>query len=91
MSEVSQQQVDEWVKAIETLRENTAARPEDSRKAYEAAANLWSAYGYNDAPEPVIEMLCNAIETGYAQALKDLRDGKLDNEVSNWRSDLFDE
>jgi hypothetical protein len=58
------------------------------RTAYEAVADLWSEYGYQDAPTEVIRMLVNAIEIGYMAALNDIRDGDLDDEIRQWRPGL---
>jgi hypothetical protein len=65
--------------------------PGDERRAYDAVANLWSGYGYQDAPTEVIKMLVNAIEIGYMPALNDVRDGDLDDEIRMWRPDLAEQ
>ncbi|MEU7802571.1 hypothetical protein AB0B10_25255 [Micromonospora arborensis] len=51
-------------------------------------ANLWSGYGYQDAPTEVLRMLVNANEIGYMAALNDVRDGDLDNEILMWWPEL---
>lgn len=33
-------------------------------------------------------MMVRALEAGYAFALKDISDGKLDSEIRNWRHDV---
>lgn len=77
-----------WAEAIANLHAGTARTPADARRAHEAVANLWSAYGYQDAPTQVVEMLVTAIEIGYAAALNDVRAGDLDDEIVEWRPDL---
>jgi hypothetical protein len=47
----------------------------------DAAARVWSAFGFQQAPVDVLTMLSQATEVGYAQALSDLREGRLNNEV----------
>jgi hypothetical protein len=90
MGNVPEEQVNEWVEAIAALHANTV-RDEDARPAYEAAANILSGYGYQNAPLEVLQMFTNAIEIGYVAALRDIRDGRLDNELEGWRPDLFED
>ncbi|WP_431728463.1 hypothetical protein [Verrucosispora sp. TAA-831] len=80
-----------WSEAVANLHANTAHDPGDMRRAYEAMANVWSAYGYQDAPIEVLRMLVNATEVGYMAALNDLRRGNLDDEITTWRPDLADQ
>lgn len=49
--------------------------------AQEAAANLWSGFGYQDAPGDVLRMFAQAIEIGYLTALRDVRNGDLDDHL----------
>lgn len=83
--------VDQWSEAIANLHANTEHDPGDGRQAYEAIANVWSAYGYQDAPTEVIKMLVNACEIAYMAALDDLRDGDLDAQIQMWRPDLAEQ
>jgi hypothetical protein len=61
----SEHDVDSWAEAIANLHASTAHDPDEARTAYEAVANPWSGYGYQDVPTEVIRMLVNAIEIGY--------------------------
>jgi hypothetical protein len=79
----SEDDIRSWVGAVASLH-NNAVRDQDARAAAEAAANLWSGFGFLDAPTEVLEMLLQAIEAGYATALHDLRDGGLDEAVRAW-------
>jgi hypothetical protein len=85
---ISEYDVDSWAEAIANLHASTAHDPGDARAAYNAVANLWSEYGYQDAPTEVLRMLVNAIEIGYMAALNDIRDGDLDDEIRMWRPEL---
>ncbi|WP_281373455.1 hypothetical protein [Streptomyces physcomitrii] len=38
----------------------------------------------------VLEAFSRAIEIGYAAALQDVRRGRLDTEIQEWRPDLFE-
>lgn len=40
------------------------------------------------APTHVLRMLVQATEIGYIAALRDVRDGKFDAEIEEWRPDL---
>lgn len=84
----SEYDVDSWAEAVTNLHASIAHDPGDARRAYDAVANLWSGYGYQDAPAEVIGMLVSAIEIGYMVALEDVRDGDLDEEIRMWRPDL---
>ena len=87
----SEYDVNQWSDAIASLHANTEHDPGDGRQAYEAIANIRSAYGYQDAPTEVIKMLVNACEVGYMAALNDLRDGDLDAQIQMWRPDLAEQ
>ena len=84
-STYSEKDVDGWIDAINNLHDYTTRDPGDARAAGEAVANLWSGYGYQDAPIEVLRMFVKAIETGYAAALRDVRDGQYDDEIETWR------
>ena len=88
---VSEEDVGGWVEAIADLHASTAREPGDMRAAEEAAANLWSGYGYQDAPTEVLRMFVQAIEIGYMAALHDVRDGGFDNDIRAWRPELAHE
>ncbi len=90
MTAIPESQVDEWVDAITNLHAIALRDDAAHRIAYEAVANLWSGFGYQDAPPQVQQMLINALEAGYATALSNLRDGDLDDEIREWRPDLVD-
>lgn len=64
-----------------SARASTAGGPVDMRAAEEAAANLWSGYGYQKAPAEVLRMLVKAIEIGCMAAPHDVRDGSFDNDI----------
>lgn len=82
-----EEQVNDWVEAIARLYASEVADV-DARTANEAAANLWSGFGYQDAPPEVLRMFSEAIAVGYAAALRDVRDGRLDEEIRGWRPEL---
>jgi hypothetical protein len=86
----SEYDVTSWSEAVSNLHAGTAHDPGDARTAYEAMANVWSAYGFQDAPIEVLRMLVTASEIGYLAALNDLRDGDLDDRIRDQRPDLAD-
>lgn len=83
--------VDGWADAVASLHATVARDRSDERAASEAMANLWSAFGYQDAPADVLRMLVAATEIGYMTALRDVRDGDFDAEILGWRPDLGDQ
>jgi hypothetical protein len=56
--------------------------------ARQAAANLWSGFGYQDAPGDVLRVFSQAIAIGYMAALRDIRDGDFDYQIPQWQPDL---
>ena len=84
----SEDTIDDWAHAISTLHEGLRADLSDERIAIEAVANLWSGFGYQDAPTKVTRMFLNALEAGYLTALRDVRDGDLDEQTLEWRPEL---
>jgi hypothetical protein len=88
MTAASADDINDWVQAIATLHDTVATEPEDEAAAHEAAANLWSGFGYQDAPGDVLRMFSQAIEIGYLIALRDVRDGDFDDQITEWRPDL---
>ncbi|MFC4948289.1 hypothetical protein [Pseudonocardia sp. GCM10023141] len=89
MSDVSPEVINGWIEAVAVLHEQTV-RSEDAQEASTAAASAWSGSGYLDAPAEVMEMLTQAVEIGYATALDDLRSGRLDDAIREWRPELDD-
>jgi hypothetical protein len=75
MGGVRHGEADSWAQAIADLRDSVVHDPVDGRIAEQAAARLWSGSGYHGAPAPIAEVLVQAIEIGYASALRDVRNG----------------
>lgn len=91
MDGMSQRDLDNLVEAVSMLHSN-AVHSEDASTVAEAAANELSGWGYRDAPFEVLCMIVEAFQAGYAVALRDLRDGDLDDEIRVHRlDDLADE
>ncbi|MFI1174161.1 hypothetical protein [Streptomyces melanogenes] len=42
-------------------------------------------------PTELQQLITEAIEIGYATALKDVRDGDFDGDIREWRPDLFED
>jgi hypothetical protein len=87
MTGASEDDVRGWVVAVASLHDH-AVQDQDACAAADAAAQLWSGLGFRAAPTPVLEMLVQAIDAGYAAALRDLREGSLDDANRAWRTDL---
>ena len=85
MTAASEDEINDWVDAIATLHATVATDRADELAAQEAAANLWSEFGYQDAPGDVLRMFAQAIEIGYLTALRDVRNGDLDDHLADWR------
>lgn len=88
MTGVPQDTIDDWANAISTLYHGLRADLSDERIAREAVASLWSGFGYQDAPPEVTQMFLHALEAGYLTALRDVRNGDLDEQILEWRPEL---
>ncbi|MEV0229325.1 hypothetical protein [Nonomuraea sp. NPDC050786] len=67
-----------WEWSVNVLRGGPRDDASDARQAREATANLCSAWGgWMDMPEPIANIVQRAVETGYVQALADVRDGQV--------------
>ena len=89
MGDVTDEAIDGWVAAVGQLHDTVADDPGDARAAEQAMAGIWSEFGFQEAPTHVLRMLVQATEVGYTAALRDVRDGALDEEIRSWRPDLM--
>jgi hypothetical protein len=63
---------------VNVLRDGPRDGASDARTASEATANLCSAWGgWMDMPSEIVNIVQQAVETGYVQALADVRDGRV--------------
>jgi hypothetical protein len=79
--------VSAWTAAAASLHEHTVS-DDLARDAGHSAAMLMSGSGFLDAPLEVLQMFTNLLDAGYAQALRDVRDGKYDLDITGWRPEL---
>ncbi|MBA2324049.1 MAG: hypothetical protein H0V92_08610 [Pseudonocardiales bacterium] len=91
MTDLPHEQLTRWTDAIDRLHDYTTRNHTDARIATEATANLWSDFGYQAGPPEVSTMILHAIETGYAAALRDVRDGDIDDLIEEWQSEREDD
>jgi hypothetical protein len=89
-SSVQQAEVDSWIDAVRSMYFGEHSDDDCWSPASEAAANLMSGWGILAAPREVLEMIRQAIETGYAMALEHVRDGQFDDQIAMWRPELAD-
>lgn len=85
MSKYSEDEVDSWVDAVNDFYDQVVSDPGDMRAAEHAAARLWSGNGFLGAPLHVLRALSKATQAGYAAALRDVREGRFDEELEVWR------
>ncbi|OPC82197.1 hypothetical protein B4N89_15755 [Embleya scabrispora] len=66
---------------------------EHAEATHEAMANLCSGAGYAllHVPDKIRKLVGQALEVGYATALRDVADGRFDDEVRQWRPDLVEQ
>lgn len=66
---------------------------EHAHAATHAAASLCSEAGHVllYAPAALQQMIAEAIEVGYATALRDVRDGAFNDKLREWHPALFEE
>ncbi|OEU86682.1 hypothetical protein DB35_23745 [Streptomyces abyssalis] len=77
----SEDDVRSWAGGVSRLHEGTV-HSQDGIAAGQAAAMLMSGGGFVHEPVEVLTMLTQAIEVGYAAALADLRNGRLEDRIA---------
>ncbi|PGH48130.1 hypothetical protein [Streptomyces sp. Ru87] len=92
MTSSSQEEIRNTAQAVTDLHIATVPG-EHARPAGHAAANLCSEAGpaLLAAPTQLQNLIAEAIEIGYAAALRDVRDGDFDGDLQEWRPGLFQE
>ena len=86
MADLPEQRLVEWAEAIEQLHQHITREETDGRIAATATTNLWSDFGYPGGPPRVVTLVRQAIEIGYAAALRDVRDGDFDELIEVWQA-----
>ncbi|HEV7934911.1 MAG TPA: hypothetical protein VGP70_21695 [Actinomadura sp.] len=91
MTDASSDELDGCIRTIDALWADQVDGSGHEASAREAAANLMSGSGFMDAPYDVLRMLTNAIEVGYAAALRAVEDGEYDDKIQNeWRAGMLE-
>lgn len=80
------EEIDNWVRAVANMYSYVARETFDEQAARDAIQQLWSGVGFREAPDKVLEMLEQTLRAGYIAALVDVRAGKYDEQLRNWRS-----
>ena len=83
----TKEEIDGWFDAVDGIWGSAEDEPGDMRLAGEAMANVWSGSGYQPSPTEAWHMLERATEIGYLIALRDLREGDLDDIIRSSRLD----
>ena len=82
-------EVDSWCEAIDQLsRLRHAPRVFPGARWNTRSGGRSSRWGFLGAPHPVLQMMSRAVESGYAFALRDIREGSYDREIVQWRPAL---
>ncbi|MCX4675587.1 hypothetical protein OG413_09740 [Streptomyces sp. NBC_01433] len=84
MASPSQEEIGSAVRAVSDLHMATV-HDEHARATDHAAANLCSDAGLSVAPPWLHQLINEAIQIGYAAALRDVRDGDFDDDIREWR------
>jgi hypothetical protein len=91
MANVSQQDVDDWVKVVGHMRHNAfhfGRADEVAAHRSIADVDVLDECGCLTSLPPVREMFTQLMEIGYLMALRDVRDGGFDGELATWRPDI---
>jgi hypothetical protein len=78
-------EVRSWCQAVEQLNDEAIRHTHSRWDVEHAAATEMTRWGFASAPLPVLRMMTQAVEAGYAYALRDVREGKYDDEIAAWR------
>ncbi|MFZ3558473.1 hypothetical protein [Streptomyces sp. BH055] len=91
MTLYSQEEFEGAAQAISILHEETVSSS-FARRAENAAADLCSGAGPEllHIPTELHQLIDQALEIGYAAALKDVRAGKFDGDIPQWRPELVE-
>lgn len=91
MTSFPQEEIKNAAQAISDIHVATVPG-EYARAASHAAANLCSGAGHRllYAPPELHQLITEAIEVGYAAALRDVRNGDFDSNILEWRPTLFE-
>ncbi len=81
-------EVDSWCEAIDQLHDYAMRHAYSRREVEYAVGRELSRWGFLGAPNPVLQMMSRAVESGYAFALRDIREGSYDREIVQWRPAL---
>jgi hypothetical protein len=81
-------EVDSWCEAIDQLHDYAMRHAYSRREVEYAVGRELSRWGFLGAPHPVLQMMSRAVESGYAFALRDIREGSYDREIVQWRPAL---
>lgn len=87
--DISKDDMRSWADGVSRLHAATVHR-EDEMAAGQAAAMLMSGGGFVHEPMEVLTMLTQTIEVGYAAALADLRDRRLEDRIAEVHPELYD-
>jgi len=68
-------EVDSWCEAIDQLHDYAMRHAYSRREVEYAVGRELSRWGFLGAPHPVLQMMSRAVESGYAFALRDIREG----------------
>jgi hypothetical protein len=92
MTPTSQEDIGTVAQTITNLHIATVP-DEHARAAGHAAASLCSGAGADllYAPPSLQQLITEALEVGYATALRDVREGNFDDDIQGWRPELFEE
>lgn len=92
MTEPTNAGLNDCVELVAAMWTHEVANHTHERQARHAAAMLLSGSGIigTQATAEMIELVEQAIQIGYAAALKDVENGDLDDDILQWRPDLAD-
>jgi len=84
----TQTELNQCAELVITMKLGLTRGDTETDLAAKAAARAWSEYGDPDLTRAVQVIITEAVAGGYAQALGDVRDGRLDGEIAAWRPGL---
>jgi hypothetical protein len=84
----TQTQLNSCAELVIAMKLSTTRSETDAGLARKSAELAWSRHGDPSLTRAVQVIITEAIEAGYAQALGDIQDGRLDGEIAVWRPGL---
>lgn len=85
MSAASEQDILNWRRGVDSMHSYVGGDTFDLQSARDQVQMLWSGNGFRETQDDVQQLFVQLVEIGYMAALRDVREGRYDDQVRSWR------